>query len=124
MRRLFHGLIAGLAIGLAASACSDRPLEEEEEPPDIEGLCQAYCSRFMECVWTPESMFSTEDECAHTCRESVDWGRTCAELKETALICFTQYECPDYARIWTDRPNGPCQAEIHEYSACLPGAPK
>jgi hypothetical protein len=111
-------------MGLVAAACSDRPLEEEEEPPDIEGLCQAYCSRYMECVWTPASSFSSEDECVQTCRESVDWTRTCAELKETALLCFTQYECPDYARNWIIGPDGLCQAEIFEYSACLPGDPK
>jgi hypothetical protein len=123
MKRLCHGLIAGLVMGLVTGACADRPLEEEEEPPDIEGLCQTYCSRYMECVWTPESSFSTEDECAHNCRESVDWERTCAEFKEELLTCFTRYECPDFARNWGGS-EGLCREEINEYSTCLPGEPR
>lgn len=33
MKRAFRAILAGLATGLAEAACTDRPLEDEEEQP-------------------------------------------------------------------------------------------
>ena len=98
MTRALQRILAGLAIGGVAAACSDRPLADEEPPPDIEGLCRAHCARVMECVWTPDigATFDTEEGCRHNCAADVLWDECPREL-EAQRICTTQYDCPEFA---------------------------
>lgn len=115
--RTFHERVAVLALGLLAAACSDRPLEDEEPPPDIEGLCYEHCVRVMECVWTPGSAaFDTIEGCQRGCEDDSNWDQ-CPRATEADYVCFTQYDCPDYAMV---RREGVCDPEIAAYSACIP----
>ena len=77
MKRTFHERIAVLALAVLAAACSDRPLEDEEPPPDIEGLCYEHCVRTMECVWTPDlgAEFDTVEGCQRGCENDNNWDQ-------------------------------------------------
>jgi hypothetical protein len=121
MKRLFHATIAGLAIGLLAPSCSDRPVGDPDDPPDIEGLCKEYCTRVMECVWNPDSSvaFNTVEGCRHNCETDIVWNKCPSEL-DVMYACFTQFDCPEFAEIWTEHPDGPCGAEITAFSTCIP----
>ena len=114
-------LVLGLAGWLVGCSCSDQSLAEEEEPPDIEGLCQVYCERVMECRWTPDSAatFSTVEGCAENCRNDVLWDR-CPDRNEALLRCETAYECPEFANFGCRDDQGQCCAEIRAASSCAP----
>jgi hypothetical protein len=120
--RLRYGLIAGLAFGLVGGSCSDRPVADEEPPPDIVGLCKAHCVRVMECVWHPGSSaeFSTEDGCRHNCETTDVWWNGCSREAEAMLACTTKYDCPEFAVVGTEYPDGDCVAEISDLSTCRP----
>jgi hypothetical protein len=120
MKRLYQGLIAGLAMGLVVGACSDRPVGEEEPPPDIEGLCHEYCALVMECVWYPGASadFTTEEGCRRNCEADVMWEK-CTRVNEAMYTCFTQTDCPEFAEFGTD-PDGPCHREARALSGCTP----
>ncbi len=118
MRPLPHALAFGLGV-LAGCTCTDRTLEEQESPPDIDGLCQAHCERVMECVWTPDSSvsFNTVEGCFDNCRESPAWNTPdCAKRREALLTCITQYECPEFASYGCATPQGHCCTETMQQS--------
>jgi hypothetical protein len=125
VERLRQGLALGLAVWLAGCSCADRAVEEEEPPPDIDGLCRVYCSRVMECLWTPEigATFSTEAECFRNCQDDVVWG-LCPAINEALFECLTRYECPEFAEFGHDCPEGQCCAELDAVSVCVAGASK
>jgi hypothetical protein len=121
MKRTFQTIVAGLVLGLWVTSCSDRTLEDEELPPDIEGLCYEHCVRVMECVWTPElgAEFDTVAGCQHNCEAAKNWDE-CPRASEAVFACTTQYDCPYYARVGTEHPDGPCVAEVGAFSVCNP----
>jgi hypothetical protein len=120
MKPLYHGLFLMLAFGLAGSSCSDRPVEDEEPPPDIVGLCKAHCVRVMECRWYPDSAtFDTEEGCRHNCEADVMWDK-CPRETEAMHACSTQYDCPEFAVVGSEYPDGPCVAEVSAMATCGP----
>lgn len=117
MKRKFHERIAVFALGLLAAACSDRSLEDEEPPPDIEGLCYEHCVRTMECVWAPGSAaFDTIEGCQRGCEGDNNWDG-CPRATEALHLCTTQYGCPYFAIVGTE---DVCDPEITAYSVCNP----
>ena len=120
-RALFAGLLAGLLAGVLVSSCADRPLEDEEPPPDIEGLCYEHCARVMECLWYPgaNADFSTEEGCRESCGSQLSWER-CPRALEAFYACYAQYDCPEYAELGTDYPEGPCSEQMLARTNCTP----
>jgi hypothetical protein len=115
---LHHTLLTVLVLGLG---CSARAVEEDERP-DAEGLCQGYCERFLECVWRPEDepSFHTAEECIAGCMSDVRWDPACEDVMEDMMVCFTGYECPGFAQIWSPTSDRPCFRENLAYSNCFP----
>jgi len=125
MPKLAPTLALGVAL-LAACSCSERILEERDSGPDIDGLCQVYCERTIECRWAPDRFdFDTVEGCVDNCRETPEWEMPrCAQTLEAMLTCTAQYECPtfaDYGRGCYDdtTPDGLCCPEISANSSCF-----
>lgn len=123
-----RGRAVGLAATLLLGGCSDRTVEEDEPPVDIdiEGICHEWCVRVMECIWTPESSatFDSVEGCESNCRGDRMWSTTCDVLQAEKFECYVSYDCPEFATLGTDLPGGRCHDEYYAWSACVPGEPK
>lgn len=119
-----RALVIGILVLLASCSSNDRPVEELPSYR-IDELCQANCSRIIECAYpdhTGTVSFSDEASCFEACVSDVVWERTCADEKEDLLDCKQELECPDYLLHYTaPRDERPCGVEQAAYSACLPG---
>ncbi len=113
MHRHHRWLLASLVIVLAG--CSARSVEEED-PPDIEGLCRDYCERIIECDLSPNAEFDTVEGCIHNCSVDAGWGPGCTEISVELFECHNQFECPDF----TYERAAQCEPEILAHSNCVP----
>ena len=113
MKARSHALAALLVVGLAA--CSARSVEEEEEP-DIEGLCRGHCERVLECALSPSADFDDMDGCMQACTTNERWAPECAETMVAMYECQHQFECPGYQLARAEQ----CEPENLAYSNCWP----
>lgn len=95
-------------------------LDEPEYEPDIEGNCNRWCEKQLDCRADPP--YGSEAECFASCAESLAWQVPCNEVYEAEQECIVALPCDEFVRLGpnstTPREEQPCWDKSDEFAAC------